>query len=290
MHGLVSLVLFPASLVLLWLTVPSTCLRFNNAAKRAIPDRLQLNYYKNVLKTSWLNAEEQKVKDNVEKIRSIYGDLDVSFLDDDQCYNLIREVHSSELADYVRWEKEGMYKSDVCRSAQLYAHGGYYMDNDLVPIQDIRPALPPETELVSVIERDNRSELFQAFVAVVPRHPVMQKVLNETLRHYQVSGNKHGPAIMGDSFARFHGVVQDFVPGALVHQQRGMFQHSYLLEESPDLYWYNGVKPRGDWAHNKTKSKERSELENLNCNTVVGDRRSHTAFFFSHTEHSKSCP
>ena len=39
---------------------------------------------------------------------------------------------SNRTLDWYRSARtQGMYKSDLCRMAQLYLHGGLYLDNDL---------------------------------------------------------------------------------------------------------------------------------------------------------------
>ena len=69
----------------------------------------------------------------------------------------------------------GAVKSDFCRLAQLYVHGGLYLDNDIYP-------LGPFTHLfhnwkhMSVVAQDNMS-IYQALFAAPPRSPLVRRML-----------------------------------------------------------------------------------------------------------------
>ena len=59
-------------------------------------------------------------------------------------------------------ERYGPYKSDICRLSTLYEGGGYYFDNDFEVSQDVRPLLPSNISLSTVLELDSTRNIFQA--------------------------------------------------------------------------------------------------------------------------------
>ena len=68
----------------------------------------------------------------------------VFFLDDEGCYRLLHAYKDAEwpwlgaiLARRFLDEKDGRFKSDLCRLAQLHKHGGYYFDNDIFVLVDL---------------------------------------------------------------------------------------------------------------------------------------------------------
>lgn len=119
---------------------------------------------------------------NVNRIVDLFSDIhDVEFLDDAGCSAAIEKAHSKELAMYFEKEQTGMYTSDICRLAQLALKGGSYMDTDLAVMQDMRKTVPPQASFASVIALPwkgprNPNEIFQAFLAAAPRHPVILKL------------------------------------------------------------------------------------------------------------------
>ena len=63
------------------------------------------------------------------------GDVEnVYFWDDETCIRELQQLkdfHGNKLAEGFRSFKNGRFKSDLCRLAQLYKYGGYYFDTDL---------------------------------------------------------------------------------------------------------------------------------------------------------------
>ena len=73
-----------------------------------------------------LYAVAENAKATVNAYRQVWSDLDVVFLTDDDC----REAISASEPQLLRYFEnlKGMYKADLCRSAFLFTHGGYYFD------------------------------------------------------------------------------------------------------------------------------------------------------------------
>merc|ERR1712048_1055509 len=79
---------------------------------------------------------------NVLKTFALHRDAEVVYYDDYHCRDVIRRVHSEEMARYFDTESYGAYKSDVCRYAMLYELGGYYFDNDIEMMGNILDLVP----------------------------------------------------------------------------------------------------------------------------------------------------
>lgn len=78
------------------------------------------------------------------------------------------------------------YRSDICRAAALYAHGGFYFDNDMpstsTPISEIlqnatQIILPIGEEDFSSGDALDRRQVSNSFTGATPRHDVLRKQL-----------------------------------------------------------------------------------------------------------------
>mmetsp|Transcript_140513 Transcript_140513/g.262053 ORF Transcript_140513/g.262053 Transcript_140513/m.262053 type:complete len:608 (+) Transcript_140513:65-1888(+) len=233
-----------------------------------IPNKLLFNF-KVHLFTPEAEKNYAELQRNVNNIINHHTGMEVIFYDNKDCYRSIKRVHSAELADYFENETTGMFKSDICRLAQLYEHGGYYFDNDMEVMQDMRRSLPPGVSFSSVLAlaRCNRpNSLFQAFAAVMPRHPLIMDALNGTLKWYAKEEYKDlrgvptgykrlmGTEVLGSSVMRWLGV--DTLKTGLIQQRAspsvnffqrdwpGQLEFAYFFDEAEgDLDKY-GLRAR----------------------------------------------
>lgn len=81
----------------------------------------------------------------------------------------------------------GAFKCDLWRYAMLYAHGGVYMDIDLEELIPLDQIISPTDRLVTVVDRKMpeafKCAIYQAFLAVEPRHPIMKMALETSLKN-----------------------------------------------------------------------------------------------------------
>ena len=132
------------------------------------------------------------VQSTIDTYRMAWGNpnANVTFLDDAKCLEMI-EALEPRLIGPFRKEK-GAHKADICRVAALYLEGGYYFDLDLKAIHAVMlPAPSAERDIgfVSVLE-DKRvppfhDNIFQAFLASRPRHPILRMALNLMVEYYE---------------------------------------------------------------------------------------------------------
>jgi hypothetical protein len=130
------------------------------------------------------------VKNTIEIYKNHWGgDMDLVFMGYDACQKAIEQVEI-RLIKYYWKEQDGTYKSDLCRYAALFLHGGYYFDNDMMAVRPVTVA--PHTTFVSPHELRTGGDgakkgagLFNSFIAVAPRHPIIKKTLYYALQYYE---------------------------------------------------------------------------------------------------------
>lgn len=211
-----------------------------------LPNKLLFNYKHHLLTSN--TTEEADLIHNVQNTIRFHPDMEVIFYDNNDCSQAVRRMHSNALADFFDNEDTGMFKSDICRLAMLYEHGGYYFDNDLEVLKDVRTSLPAGIALSSVLAlpRCNRpNALFQAFAAAEPRHPVIKDALDGTLRWYETreyentqglpQGFKRlmGTEVLGESVMKWLRV--DNLKGGL-QQQHTSPSESLLQKDRPGSF------------------------------------------------------
>jgi len=151
-----------------------------------IPHRLSLTGQRD------FRAEDTLLGKNLRETLARMRVRDVAFRDDAACLSLLREMEASEEAfrgvalatSFAAHAQDGRIRSDICRLGMLWERGGYYLDNDLVLLDDVASRLAPGTTFASVTTVrwmfHNPPGLFNAFVACAPRHPIVREAL---LRH-----------------------------------------------------------------------------------------------------------
>ena len=142
----------------------------------------------------------------------------VWFLDNTECRRLLERIEP-QLVQYWDQESNGSYRGDLCRTAALYASGGYYMDIDMKALDQaillpttttfssamtttiVAPAtiptpgtisLPPSTTTTAMttLPTATTSNFFNSYWAVAPRHPMTWNVLQLLLQYYRVQDER----------------------------------------------------------------------------------------------------
>lgn len=111
----------------------------------------------------------------------------------------IGENKVEHLGHYFTAEQNGAFKSDLCRLAALYLHGGYYFDADMEVVNPVTgESLEQKIKLDSLRSQryDNHinfitarsvygGHFFQSFLACVPFHPLIDLSLRLTVHYYE---------------------------------------------------------------------------------------------------------
>jgi hypothetical protein len=167
-----------------------------------IPPVLTFTYHTNLLTTpqsQLTDSEDIALSLNVREITKLHSESQVRFLNDDDCRTSIQAALGSNtnLTTYFTNEKHGMYKADICRGAALYETGGLYFDIDVetrnIPLWDV---IAPHTEFVTtLVHKDSNhvGSFFQAFIGVIPKHPVIKRYLELFVEYYEGKIEVKGP-------------------------------------------------------------------------------------------------
>mmetsp|Transcript_25573 Transcript_25573/g.61489 ORF Transcript_25573/g.61489 Transcript_25573/m.61489 type:complete len:227 (+) Transcript_25573:1491-2171(+) len=79
-------------------------------------------------------------------------------------------------------------RADLFRYCLLYTKGGVWSDIDMVPELALSEFVPPTAKMVLVHDGGMPGEefLYNAFLASVPGHPVLRRVMDIIMEHYRV--------------------------------------------------------------------------------------------------------
>ena len=173
-------------------------------ATRAIPPILSFTYKFDLLHApeDKLSARERTLAANVRSTirhhQSFEGQATVHFYDDSKCVDIIK-LAFPRLLPFFLHEVSGMYKGDICRGAALFHHGGLYFDVDMVARMNSAALIRRRTQFVTCISNADRVKtlkwdvtFFQSFIAVAPRHKIIERYLEALLQTYQSAVDSFG--------------------------------------------------------------------------------------------------
>jgi len=218
-----------------------------------IPNNLLLNYKVSLLEADpqSLSHSEHRVKQNLLRTFTALPNMKVLFYNDTQCRAAVARVHSEQLARRFDREHYGAYKSDLCRLAMLFEHGGIYLDNDLEIVADVRQLIPQGVSLSSAMELGSHTNVFQAFFAATPGHPVLALALDLTRKRYNGHSRQlwMGPEVMGVALRSWLGTpLLKLGEAVKLDSRKGSDSRSkrelvYLFQETDNVWGY-GLSPR----------------------------------------------
>lgn len=176
-----------------------------------IPPRLVFTHRYNLLLNDWKDETDNRItfeereelivlQNNVHDIIGKHPSASVEFWTDDDCVQALRSIapptKQDEWVGFFRSESKGMFKADWCRGVALLEQGGVYFDVDLGVRQNVFDVLQSNTTLATVkVHRQSQhpGAFFQAFIAVAPEHPVMQRYVELFAEYYAGTITAHGP-------------------------------------------------------------------------------------------------
>jgi hypothetical protein len=154
------------------------------------------------------------------------------------------------LLQYFNNETEGAFRSDICRIADLYLKGGFYMDNDMRSMEAVM--LPDHITFSTVLE-NNEQNFFQSFLASTPKNPVLKKALQVMLGHYEGTHKirREGRVYSGMGTATLKDAYDLAVKEDPSIGEKTRFLREINLRENPSLYMdveRQGIRPMCDIA------------------------------------------
>eukprot|EP00440_Ansanella_granifera_P073531 gb/GFBE01079791.1/.p1 GENE.gb/GFBE01079791.1/~~gb/GFBE01079791.1/.p1 ORF type:complete len:176 (+),score=34.40 gb/GFBE01079791.1/:1-528(+) len=132
-------------------------------------------------------------------------------------------------------------------TAMLYELGGYYFDNDVDVMLDVRMLDFHGASFVSVINAgmeefgqkpSPKTRVHQAFIATVPRHPVSMMSLEEHLKAYEAGQHPFGPEMVGRALLRWLNAAE-LQQGLMTSHFAGSERRAYLYQETRYLEKHN---------------------------------------------------
>mmetsp|Transcript_69537 Transcript_69537/g.122979 ORF Transcript_69537/g.122979 Transcript_69537/m.122979 type:complete len:605 (-) Transcript_69537:41-1855(-) len=173
---------------------------------RRIPMNLLFTYKTNLLSTKEADIESntealilrKNVKHTLKTFLNQVEAKNVHFWDDTDCKEGIMRLSSSVILDASKLvedfaqEKNGRVRADLCRLVMLHEYGGFYLDNDILPVVDLLKYILPNTTFATVLAEDE-SSYTQSFIAAVPQHPVIANNLRAFQAWYGKLKKLDGP-------------------------------------------------------------------------------------------------
>ena len=128
--------------------------------------------------------EPDFIQSNIQNNLNFFPGWNLISDDDTSCLQKLKQVDVYNTPSMESWftsrATKGMYKSDVCRMAQLYLHGGIYFDNDLELTSSAiwEDLIGGFLDVVSAIAIDRRT-IFQAILGAPPGESMQIGFVNQ---------------------------------------------------------------------------------------------------------------
>ena len=143
----------------------------------------------------------------VDETKKLNPEYEYQLYDDKDCGDFILKHFGQSYLNAFDVLIPGAFKCDFWRYCILYIQGGVYMDIDMVPLVPFMEIISENDEFVSVVDFKYPlvppCGIFQAFIAVIPRHPILLYALqvsfsNIVTRRVEIdSFSVTGPVVMG---------------------------------------------------------------------------------------------
>jgi mannosyltransferase OCH1-like enzyme len=155
-----------------------------SASSNSIPHILFFTFSKTYHDTP--KELRDNVDNSVRRYRKLWNEPSAPFyyLTDEDCQAILMRVYPS-LVKHFKGERQGMYKSDICRVAVLYEFGGYYHDVDMRVVQAVPLHETTEFSTVYAAELSTPTSFFQSFLASRKQHPILYEALKRIEQIYR---------------------------------------------------------------------------------------------------------
>lgn len=174
-------------------------------------------------------------------------ELDIMFMDDDECSAFIKSNFAQSVYDMYTSLPLGVMRADFWRCAVVYINGGIYSDVDVICRASIAPLLTDDIVLFREEHTDTNVSNF--FFAAEPKHPFFKNVIDVMVGGFE------------NAFKDNTGfLVQNFGMNPLQH----VFEQSEHKLISPDVYnTYMSHLCDGSWRESEMTYIENRELEKM---------------------------
>ena len=166
---------------------------------------------------TWKTLDLGRLEPVARTWRTRNPDFEYVLYDDAACARTVAQLGPRVEEAYGRIGP-GAFKADLWRYCELYVAGGVYVDIDTVCLSAIDDVIDPAATLAVPIDLEPPN-LFNAFIAVRPGHPVMRACIDAVVENVERGAQQtglafSGPALLGACVSRFLG-ISSFVPGLM---------------------------------------------------------------------------
>ena len=201
--------------------------------------------------------------------------------DKDDRYNFIKENFDASVLNAYCKIIPGAYKADLWRYCVLYIHGGVYADIDTIckcPVDDF---LNESIKFITVVDITNQEgyNLFNSFIATIPKHPIMLDCINRIV--YNVEHKKDifkklgfsGPGVLGKATNVFLGLneTSSFVNKQGTHDSVKLlkFGKNGNIGDKTILFQNKNGNPRIKQIYTQEVSKIKEYISFNNCKNPI---------------------
>jgi hypothetical protein len=166
---------------------------------------------------TWKTLDLGRLEPVARTWRTRNPDFEYVLYDDAACARTVAQLGPRVEEAYGRIGP-GAFKADLWRYCELYVAGGVYVDIDTVCLSAIDDVIDPAATLAVPIDLEPPN-LFNAFIAVRPGHPVMRACIDAVVENVERGAQQtglafSGPSLLGACVSRFLG-TSSFVPGLM---------------------------------------------------------------------------
>ena len=154
----------------------------------------------------------------------------IVYYSDLECHTMLTRLERKvrNLTWAFQSTKDGKTRSDICRLGTLYETGGVYLDNDIRLLTNVLFNIPKGTEFATCLAA-NRKSYFQAFMASVPRHPVVLKSLELHVTYEREHGAN--PMVNAGTFLLREAMKLQLGRNQITLEHTGRYENFFLMKE-----------------------------------------------------------
>lgn len=166
---------------------------------------------KKIYQTWKTDSVTRDVADTIEELKRENPEYEYYFFSDKECKDYLLANYGQEYLDAFNKLKPGAFKADFWRYAILAKEGGVYIDLDMKLMKPLREMIDCDTDFY-VVKDVPESAIYQAFIAVVPNHPVLvgstrecfNNIVEENMGDWVSVLSITGPKMMGKVYSLYY--------------------------------------------------------------------------------------
>jgi mannosyltransferase OCH1-like enzyme len=194
----------------------------------------------NIFQTWHTKNVPEKMKKNIELIKTNNPAFNYYLYDDDDCYNFIKEHYNADVLNAFDTLIPGAYKADLWRYCVLYKLGGIYIDIKYKPLNNFKFINLTEKEHW-VLDID-KNGIYNAVMVCLPYNTILKRAIEKVVenvknRYYGGSSlDPTGPGLLSKLFSsqekKKFDMYHEFYESC---ENRFVFFNKYMIFKS-----YNG--------------------------------------------------